>query len=183
MTQSQLECKTIACKFANIAYNSSQQVQLQLQWWCIISHASEYKRIVINYKPCTRANKQMNWLIEIVKQRSFRPYERTVAIYRNQNVFLSKYISKVVAKVSAIFKIRRLNKTIKKQFHKFLFSGANKYLKRESKTVPQVIEKQCTSMLCMCTIFQSNASLSALNPAQNFLYTYILVVERSWLYE
>lgn len=121
----------------------------------------------------------MNWLMEIVKQRSFRTYERTVAIYRNQNVFLSKYISKVVAKVSAIFKIRRLNKTIKKQLHKFLLFGANQYLKRESKTVPQVIEKQCTSMLCMCTIFQSNASLSALNPAQNFLYTYILDVERS----
>lgn len=120
----------------------------------------------------------MNWLMEIVKQRSFRTYARTVAIYRNQNVFLSKYISKVVAKVSAIFKIHRLNKTIKKQLHKFLFSGANKYLKRESKTVPQV-SMLCTSMLCMCTIFQSNASLSALNPAQNFLYTYILVVERS----
>lgn len=28
MTQSQLECKTIACKFANIAYNL-QQVQLR----------------------------------------------------------------------------------------------------------------------------------------------------------
>lgn len=79
----------------------------------------------------------MNWLIEIVKQRSFRPYERTVAIYRNQNVFLSKYISKVVAKVSAIFKIRRLNKTIKKQLHKFLLFGGKQIFKER--------EQNCTT--------------------------------------
>lgn len=105
MTQSQLECKTIACKFANIAHNSSQQVQLQ--WWCIISHASEYKRIVINYKPCTRVNKWIGLWKSFSRQHEAKIFPtiwKNCSNLQKSECVLIKIHFEVVAKVSAIFK-------------------------------------------------------------------------------
>lgn len=105
MTQSQLECKTIACKFANIAHNSLQQVQLQ--WWCIISHASEYKRIVINYKPCTRVNKWIGLWKSFSRQHEAKIFPtiwKNCSNLQKSECVLIKIHFEVVAKVSAIFK-------------------------------------------------------------------------------